>query len=291
MINTVRCSRRVAVPLLGAVIVFVAGLPAALAADPVPASCQVHPNKVLTPGCWHALTGIVEDALPAGPLPNLVPRILYVETYPTEPTYVDPLGVVNGFPSGRPWLRFGTAAVNQGLAALDVLGVPSADPLTFTAHQCTAWTQRRVCLARALVGEMAWHPAHGHFHYQDFARYELRMLDASGSPDMSGGGLLAASDKVSFCLQDSARQAEDADEQFYVGCPGVLQGISSGWADIYDSYLPGQALPIAHLADGRYGLVVTLDPSNRLHESVESDNVTWVTVELFDNAKQARIVE
>lgn len=48
-------------------------------------------------------------------------------------------------------------------------------------------------------------------------------------------------------------------------------GISPGWADNYDSTIPGQELSMAGLSDGRYA-VVDQDPENRLYETDDTNN-------------------
>ena len=60
-----------------------------------------------------------------------------------------------------------------------------------------------------------------------------------------------------------------------------MQGISPGWRDVYTSDLDGQQIPLAGVPRGRdYALVITADPSNRLWETDETDNVSWIKVRL-----------
>jgi hypothetical protein len=48
-----------------------------------------------------------------------------------------------------------------------------------------------------------------------------------------------------------------------------------GWADVYQSFLPGQALHLPkRLQNGRYCVRVTVDPLNQLKESDNTDNAS-----------------
>ncbi len=232
-----------------------------------------------------------EPSAPHLHLPNLAARATdYVEsslTYtPTGPLelYLDP-------PHEPYVLRFNARAANAGAYPLELLGVPTSNALALRAHECVQWVDA-VCTERVEVGQMEWHQAHQHWHFNDFALYELRRLGPDGAPDMSGAGLVGSGTKASFCLMDSERDAPGGSlVGRYQTCSGVLQGISPGWADFYGAGLPGQEISLEGVADGVYALVFTLDPDNRLHESDESDNQAWSVVELSNGGSQTRVVD
>jgi hypothetical protein len=160
-----------------------------------------------------------------------------------------------------------------------------------TVEQCVAWTANRVCRQSQVVGEYAWHEEHSHYHFQDFADYQLRHLAADGRPDYSNVGLISRSEKVSFCLVDSSFvDILDPAPPFYLTCGPALMGVSPKLADVYTTGTPGQELSIEGVADGRYALIVNLDHANRLHETNDSDNVVEVTVEISEGGTQAAIV-
>lgn len=187
-------------------------------------------------------------------------------------------------------LRFSTSTANEGTVALDLLGAPPRDETRTAAQQCVAWTGR-VCEGRADVGDFAFHAEHGHWHLDDYATYELRSLLPDGTPDFTIDGLVRSSGKVSFCLLDYERRRpqrpiqEDPFDRsgFYVGCTGLLQGISAGWADTYEERLEGQQVVTAGVPDGTYALVITVNPSHRLLETSYEDNVAWQTVAVSQN--------
>lgn len=183
---------------------------------------------------------------------------------------------------GERALRFTVTTMNVGNYALELLGIPTADPMRATAMQCMSWLTR-VCTERRASGELAFHEEHSHWHFEGYALYELRTL-VGDDPDMGPDGLVAGGEKVSFCLQDgdaaSERPPGDA-PRIYRGCWGLLQGISPGWADTYDYVLPGQQIVIDAVPDGRYALVVTIDPEGRLAETLRSNNVAVRRLEIF----------
>ena len=122
---------------------------------------------------------------------------------------------------------------------------------------------------RRFAGCSLFHATHSHWHFEEFARYRLVRY--------SSGQVVAASEKVSFCVRDSIRFAAALP-----GSPGAahygdctqdsITGLSIGWADYYGSSLPGQELDIRGLPDGRYCLRTRADPGKRLLESDDGNN-------------------
>lgn len=197
------------------------------------------------------------------------------------------LGFADEFDINKPQqaLRFTTGSNNTGSFALDVLGAPPIDATRTVANQCIAWTDR-VCTARQEAGEFEFHPLHGHWHLNNFAQYDLRSLKGNGNPDMRDSGVVATGGKVSFCLMDYERQKPDDITDpynttgFYATCTGLLQGISTGWADLYTNDLAGQQILVDTVPDGDYALVVTVNPTTQLLETDYSDNTTYRKIRL-----------
>jgi hypothetical protein len=212
-------------------------------------------------------------------LPNLVPLKPYdVHVGSTD----DGMGTA---------IRLSVSTANRGRYALDLTAVPNAGfPQTSDAYQCVSWATERVCLERRLVGQFVFHQAHDHYHFEDYALYELRTLDETGQPDMSPAGLAAPGVKASFCLIDydpdgpPQHPVYENPHPLYLTCTGSfgvgVQGISPGWRDTYVSRLDGQQIPIDNVPDGDYAVVVTADPKNQLAEANETDNVSFVRIRL-----------
>lgn len=204
-------------------------------------------------------------------LPNLRPRAAEdVEIGPADGT----LGETSA-------LRFTTISQNIGEYALDLLSIEQRDEEHFKAEQCIRWNAR-ICLERRDVGDIYFedHSGHYHWHFEDFALYELRRI-VDGDVDFSPEGLVGESKKQSFCMMDTDPVEPGPlveqylrSPRFYLACLGALQGISAGWQDRYGAGIWGQEIAIDGVPDGEYALVLTLDPERRLFESNDDDNTS-----------------
>lgn len=225
---------------------------------------------------------------PGTTLPNLVPDVRHVEFF--QQTTTD-LVTGTSVPVGPPRFLFDTWVQNLGAVSLQLTAEDLADFEDTPVSQCVSWRTDRLCREQRPVGGFGLDPDHGHFHFEEFAAYELRRLLHNGRVDYSNRGLVASNGKVSFCMIDSAQVRDDAfPVGYYRGCGTAMQGVSAGWADIYSAGLPGQEFPVESLVDGRYALVVDLDYANRLYETDDTDNVVEVTVEISGNVTQVAIV-
>jgi hypothetical protein len=120
-----------------------------------------------------------------------------------------------------------------------------------------------------VVGCFEFDPDHGHWHFDNYARYRLLTLN---------GRRLRAQSKVGFCMLDSLSVDPGlpgySSTRRYTGCPDLgLQGISVGWADVYGVNIPGQFIPIGGIPNGTYCLLGRADPDNRLLETDDANNV------------------
>lgn len=124
---------------------------------------------------------------------------------------------------------------------------------------------------RRSAGCMVFHPQHDHWHFEAASRYRLFRPGAEGT-------LLVRARKMSFCLRDSARVPARFGTfhkpLYYRECGrDTPQGISTGWVDVYASYLAGQALTLPRrLGNGVYCLGIRVDPRDELWESDEANN-------------------
>ena len=178
---------------------------------------------------------------------------------------------------GRILLRLTTAMANRGRGAMELTGGMSYPDGTQDVYQ-------RIFLegggsTTRLAGKFIYHPAHEHIHFDNFATYNLRDVTAGNGV----GGVRASGDKISFCLLDI--------DHFNPGLPGSppggryescgqTQGVSVGWADVYDQSLPDQWIDVTDVTDGTYWLEVVSDPDNRLTESDETNNTARIQINL-----------
>jgi hypothetical protein len=120
------------------------------------------------------------------------------------------------------------------------------------------------------VGTFVWHPSHNHFHFGDYALYDLEPINAPGGSPRSGS-------KTTFCVMDTnkidASLPGAPPTAVYASCGSTVQGMSVGWADTYGYHLPGQSIDFTGNPSGDYCLTIQIDPKARLFETADSDNV------------------
>lgn len=145
-------------------------------------------------------------------------------------------------PGAHRIMRFDFLSHNAGDADL-VVGSPAARPDLFV-----------------------FSTAHGHYHLRDFN--EFKLFDKAGHQVEIGH-------KQAFCLIDIERKhpLARADAQF-TDC-NANQGISAGWADLYNASLPCQYIVIDGLADGDYTLQSTTNSKHVVTEDCYGDNIMW----------------
>jgi hypothetical protein len=132
----------------------------------------------------------------------------------------------------------------------------------------------------ATAGCMRFHPQHDHWHFEDFAHYELR--------HESSGKVVGVSTKVGFCLidliqpegvsgvpgspRDGYYPVDPSNPEGATCSQTSTNGISIGWADIYSAGLQGQDIALTGIGRGRYCLITEADPANRIEESNDQNN-------------------
>lgn len=177
---------------------------------------------------------------------------------------------------GRKLLRFSNSVANRGAGPLEMYGQVSSDGTT-RAYQVVYNDNGTTTTYQVGTFSFAGHETHGHWHFDDFARYELRRSDTNE--------LVRLADKVSFCLLDSVRYTDES----VPGTPSSAhytcsnQGISVGWADVYSYNLDGQFIDVTGLPDGMYRLVSITDPAGRLHESSTLNNAGSIHIQITGN--------
>ena len=178
---------------------------------------------------------------------------------------------------GRTLYRFATAVPNIGAGPMELRGgavLPDGDQEVFQRiHQSDGGFRDE------LAGEFTHHPGHGHIHFDNYASYSLREV----LPDSGVGNVVATGAKVSFCLIDITAydlKLPNADpDGAYSGCDQV-QGVSVGWADVYDATLVDQWVDVTGVPPGPYWLENVIDPDNQLLESDDTNNTTRILIDL-----------
>ena len=169
-------------------------------------------------------------------------------------------------------VRFSNVVWNAGLGPFELHGTPHFPPDgLFDASQ---WIYDDAGVEMQPVGTFVFHSAHQHFHFEGFARYELwtkREFDRAAARGFTSGQPTYTSPKVSSCILDLRRvdSTMGPPQAVYRTCTPLMEGISSGWGDVYGYLLPDQWVDVGQmpLSDGEYVLRSVADPDNLVYES------------------------
>jgi Lysyl oxidase len=203
---------------------------------------------------------------PAGALPDLV----------ALPSWGISTSSIN---KGRAdYLNFAATVWVGGSSPLDVEGFRQAGSPVMSAYQYF-WKNGRI-IGRVRAGTMGFdsQPGHNHWHFEQFARYQL--LNATRK-------VAVRSQKVGFCIAPT-----DAVDLLlphatwvpsFVGLGGqcgsttalwVQEMMPTGWGDTYDQSKAGQAFDITKLPDGTYYIEIIANPEHALHEVTTANDIS-----------------
>jgi hypothetical protein len=174
-------------------------------------------------------------------------------------------------------LRFSTISQNVGRGPLELVAdAGDANTLRQNVYQ-QVYREGGGLFSKKLVGQVVFHPEHNHFHLEGYAQYQL--FDSAGVTPRSPVGT-----KTTFCVMDTDRLVRRlpgaAKKAVYTTCGSTRQGMSVGWGDLYYYNLPGQALDVTNVPNGDYLLRIVVDPTNRLQETSDADNVSNLRIRL-----------
>jgi hypothetical protein len=149
----------------------------------------------------------------------------------------------------------------------------------------------------APVDTYEFHPMHAHFHYKSFGQAFLYRVGPDGSRE-----LVRESKKNGFCMVDVENTRFGTDERglpyrgeaprryHFPDCNipserdeagvSMVNGISAGWADVYNWFLADQYIEITGVPDGIYLLETVANPSGTVHETTLDDNTASVFIRL-----------
>ena len=184
---------------------------------------------------------------------------------------------------GRRLLRFTAVIVNVGRGPfeLHLRRASTSDPMAVSQRIYTSTGSREVSSA---AGTVFGGDGHNHWHIVDLENSELIRLD--------NGAKVGTGVKLGFCFLDNTK--------YRLTLPGapssprygtcltagtqtwldVELGLSVGWGDEYRWSLPDQYVDITNLTAGRYRLRVTADTHNLFVESNDTNNATWVDLQI-----------
>ena len=206
---------------------------------------------------------------PASTLPDLVPLPSWgISTVHVRKTKTQ---------AASDQLNFG-ATVSVGNAPLDVEGFRSHGSPVMKAYQYF-WQNGHI-IGRLRAGTMGFDSkkGHNHWHFEQFAQYQL--LNSAQKPAVR-------SHKVGFCIAPTDPvnlvQPRAVWQPSFLGFGGqcgsttalwVQEMLPVGWGDTYFQSIAGQSFNITGLPNGTYYIQVQANPLKVLHESDTSNNVS-----------------
>jgi Lysyl oxidase len=125
---------------------------------------------------------------------------------------------------------------------------------------------------------------HSHWHVKDMEAHRLERIDT--------GEVLSEVIKQGFCPYDTDRYFADLPGSpanpvhVETDCEGpawvtsLTMGVSVGWGDKYPWHMVEQSIDITNVPDGKYRIREIADPYNWFKESDETNNETWVDIEI-----------
>jgi Lysyl oxidase len=258
------------------------------AVDPVR---DLLPNLVvLPPRNLHFATGayLFDPGTPTDQASSCYPEEMLGE--PSEVT-IGGVTVVVGGQNARRCLRFDQIIANAGAGPFELRyrmeGLATNQELQQRVYRSDGSHYDR------FADTYVFHPAHAHFHYKNFAQSRLWLSDENGR--RLGTSPVRVGKKNGFCMIDVenfwfGRKGDAARTYYFPRCNTpterdstgtfMVNGISVGWADVYNWYLADQFIEVSGLPDGYYLLETVADPKNTILESKETDNKNRVLIRL-----------
>jgi len=176
-------------------------------------------------------------------------------------------------------LDFAATVYNGGHGPLAVDGFREGSKQVMKAYQLFYRGDKQVGTAR--VGSMEYdaRPSHQHWHFEDFAVYDLvnkahKRLRTSGKEAFC----LAPTDSIDMLVHGAPADPGNGDLSTACGdvtSIWVREVLASGWGDTYTQQRAGQSINITGLPNGAYWIRVTANPGHKLHEASTHNNVAY----------------
>ena len=187
-------------------------------------------------------------------------------------------GIATSRRSRHDLLTFDATVWVRGNAPLDIEGFHVAGSSSMAAYQYF-WRDGKV-IGRARVGTMGFdrQQGHHHWHFEQFAQYQLLTANHRVAVRSEKVGFcIAPTDAVDMLLPYATWQPARTGLAGQCGQPGALwvqEYLPVGWGDTYDQSRAGQAFDITSLPNGVYYIKIIANPRGELHELSTAGNVS-----------------
>ncbi|MEV4350273.1 lysyl oxidase family protein [Actinoplanes sp. NPDC049596] len=178
---------------------------------------------------------------------------------------------------GKSYVNFGATVWNAGTSPLLVDGFRRSGTELMDAYQYFFDAKGNQVGSRE-AGTMEWDPreGHKHWHFTDFAQYNL--LDSTQKLAVRSGKeafCLANTDAVDYTIANAKWRPDNTDLSTSCGANTVVavrEVLDIGNGDTYSQYRPGQSFEITDLPNGTYYIQVLANPEKKLAELDTTNN-------------------
>ena len=188
---------------------------------------------------------------------------------------------------GTDRLNFAANEWNAGPAPMIVEGFRRGTAPVMDAYQMFYRDGEQVGIKK--TGTMEFHeaPEHNHWHFLDFAKYEL--VDAKDKVVSTSGKqswCLAPTDPVDLTVPGATLRPSQTGLESACGEKSALwlrESMPTGWGDTYNQ-AQTQAFDLSKVKNGTYRIKVTVNPDGNLYERTRSNNVSYRTITIGGKA-------
>ncbi|MGA5301408.1 lysyl oxidase family protein [Nucisporomicrobium flavum] len=186
---------------------------------------------------------------------------------------------------GKTFVNFGATVWNAGTSPLLVDGFRRTGTELMDAYQYFFDAKGKE-VGSVAAGTMEWdaREGHRHWHFTDFAQYNL--LGADKKLAVRSGKeafCLANTDSVDYTIPNAKWRPGNTDLSSSCGqntAVAVREVLDIGNGDTYTQDRPGQSFEITDLPNGTYYIEVKANPSNKLSELSTSNNTALREIRL-----------
>jgi Lysyl oxidase len=178
---------------------------------------------------------------------------------------------------GKWYVNFGATVWNAGTSPLLVDGFRRTGTELMDAYQYFFDASGKE-VGSVPAGTMEWDPreGHRHWHFTDFARYNLLAADKKLAVKSGKEAFcLANTDAVDYTLPHAKWRPDNTDLSSSCGqntAVAVREVLDIGNGDTYSQSLPGQSFDVTGLPNGTYYIEVLANPAHKLTELSTANN-------------------
>jgi hypothetical protein len=196
-----------------------------------------------------------------------------------------------GKADGKWYVNFGATVWNAGTSPLVVDGFRRTGTELMDAYQYYFDAKGKQVGSRP-AGTMEWdaRDGHKHWHFTDFAQYNLLKADKKFAVRSGKEAFcLANTDAVDYTIKGAKWRPDNTDLSTSCGANTVVavrEVLDIGNGDTYSQDRPGQSFDITNLPNGTYWIQVVANPAKRLSELNSANNTALRKIVLGGTAKK-----